>query len=85
MDNHVHRATQMGSWVLINAGWYKPLPQRARLRPRHASKQATRTPPREAAGIGRKPLSARSCLVLWTLGSALGWILLVLPIWALVS
>ena len=23
MDNHVHRATQMGSWVLINAGWYK--------------------------------------------------------------
>ena len=22
MDNHVHRATQMGSWVLINAGWY---------------------------------------------------------------
>ncbi len=22
MDNHVHRATQMGAWVLINAGWY---------------------------------------------------------------
>jgi len=22
MDNHVHRPTQMGSWVLINAGWY---------------------------------------------------------------
>ena len=22
VENHVHRATQMGPWVLINAGWY---------------------------------------------------------------
>jgi len=25
MAHHVHRPTQLGSWVLINAGWYKPL------------------------------------------------------------
>ncbi len=23
VQNHVHRATQMGPWVPINAGWYK--------------------------------------------------------------
>ena len=30
VENHVHRATQMGSWVLINAGWYKPRALRKR-------------------------------------------------------
>ena len=26
MDDHVHRHQNMGQWVLINAAWYKQLP-----------------------------------------------------------
>jgi len=25
VENHVHRSARMGSWMTINAGWYKSL------------------------------------------------------------
>jgi aldehyde dehydrogenase (NAD+) len=69
MEDNVHRPQEMGTWVLINVGWYKPLPAPPEIQ--GAADGIDRTPKLYIGGKQARPDSGYSQAIVSTKGKLL--------------